>query len=49
MHMHKSHINTTYFVGLDAFLVKMTFFTQVIFDAFRWGGMARPVLAFLKL
>ena len=29
MHMHKSGVNATYSVGLDAFLVKMTFLTPV--------------------
>ena len=30
MYMHKSHVNATHSVGLDAFLVKMTFLTPVI-------------------
>ena len=29
MHMHKSRIDARYSVGLDAFLVKMTFLTPV--------------------
>ena len=29
IHMHKSRVNATYSVGLDAFLVKMTFLTPV--------------------
>ena len=29
MHMHKSRVNATHSVGLDAFLVKMTFLTPV--------------------
>ena len=29
MHMHKLHVNARYSVGLDAFLVKMTFLTPV--------------------
>ena len=29
MHMHKSRVNAMYSVGLDAFLVKMTFLTPV--------------------
>ena len=29
MHMHKSRIDAKYSVGLDAFLVKMTFLTPV--------------------
>ena len=32
MHMHKSRINAKYFVGLDAFLVKMTFLTPMTSD-----------------
>ena len=49
MYMHKSRVNATYFVGLDAFLVKMTFLTQVTFHPFKWGRMARSPLTFLKL
>ena len=47
--MHKSCVNATYFVELDAFLVKMTFLTQVTFDPFRWGNMARSPLTLLML
>ena len=49
MHMHKSRVHTTYFVGLHAVLVKMTFLTQVTFEPFRWGRMGRTSLTVLKL
>ena len=32
MHMHKSRINAKYFEGLDAFLVKMTFYPILTSD-----------------
>ena len=34
MHMHKSRVNATRSVGLDAFLVKMTFWPQMTPDEF---------------
>ena len=58
MHIHKSGVNATYSVGLDALLVKIfdflkkilvTFWTELTFDAFRWGQMSRSPLTFKAL
>ena len=48
MLMSKSSVISIYFVGHDAFLVKMKFVIQMTFDTLMWGHMGRSAW-FLKL